>query len=226
LSDPTAIRNQTIWQINDSSNGVISGETISKSSIAPAPIETSFTGVVTPAGQVRMEFGSAPTTGIGQMRFVDGEWRIAMQMVAESSTAIVQWAYMSQLPSTAQEPGVPDTPPSDDFLSDKWSWIEGTRWALSDAALFGGDGIGVFEIKGYQNGYYWGSGTSSKPFNVLGSLMLEGALLLFLTGVGAPVGVRMGVLRETPSGWVMQLRAYEGTPDTGFAWELPEAVDA
>jgi hypothetical protein len=221
LSDPTPIADQTIWMFNQSSNGQISGQTTVKFSIVPVPITTTFTGVITPAGQVRMEFGSEPTTGIGQMRFIDGAWRVEMQMVTGQSGLITHWAYMSQLPSTSPQPGVPDSLPPDSFRSDEWNWLLGTRWALSDAALLGGDGLGVFEFEGYREGYYWGSGTSSEPFNVLGSITPEGNVLMLISIDGAFPASRTGIIRETSTGGVMRLRAYEGTPDVGFAWLLP-----
>jgi hypothetical protein len=220
LSDPRPISDQTLWHFSQSSGGQIAGNTTVKLSSLPVPTQLTFTGIVTPAGQIRMEFlhsSGTITTGIGQMRFIDGAWQAEMQMATGSSNLITHWAYMAQstLAVTPPEPG--DTTPPGSLRAENWRWLEGTNWALRDSQLFpSGDHAGVFGIDSFDDGYYWGSGTSNEPFNVLGSVTPEGNLLLLISVNGAQPDVRTGVLADG----VMLLRTYEGNPAVGIAWLL------
>jgi hypothetical protein len=224
LSDPTPVADQTLWYIDDATRGAVSGRALAKLSFSSTPTSMAFAGVVTPGGQVRLEFQtstSEPTTGIGQMRFVDGRWRIEMQMATPGSLLVTHWAYMSQ-----QLAG--ETPPEPigqlidhDLLSPEWRWLAGTRWAIAGTSPFGtGPGTGVFEIDSYRNGYFWGAGTNGEPFNVLGSVTPEGNLLLLVCVEGGEPQARTGRLERTSAGGYMVLRSYEGQPAVGSAWTL------
>jgi hypothetical protein len=223
LEDPTPVADQTLWNITSSADGQISGEALVKLSSRQTPIQLTMSGVVTTGGQIRIEFsfdGSSGTIGIGQMRFVEGAWRMEMQMATGSSSLLTHWAYMSQGSGGV----VPDEPsellPDESFISDEWRWLEGTRWALHDSSLFGNDTqSGVFQITNYRNGYYWGSGTGTQPFNVLGSVTPEGNVLLLVSEGTQPYSLS-GQLWKTSAAAAMTLHAYDEAPSVGWAWML------
>jgi hypothetical protein len=227
LSDPVAVGDQTLWNITESSNGYIEGVSIAQLSISSSPTHTPFVGVITESGQIRFEFLQGPgqtITGIGQMRWVDGAWRAVMQMITGGSLTVTHWAYMSQADANTTPPD-PDNPSVDEnLMSNEWRWLEGTRWAISDAKLFGPKAkSGVFTIDEYRNGYFWGSGTSKKPFNVLGSVTPEGNVLIALSVDGGTPSTRIGQLISSGVGGVMVLRTYVDKPAIGFAWNLDGA---
>ena len=174
-----------------------------------------FTGVVTEEGQVRIYFENTEVTGIGQMRFSDGAWRVQMQMVTDNSTLITHWAYMSQVTTGVVPREATDPVPPGSLRSDQFHWLVGTDWILSDSQLFGsGSHRGVFGIDAFHNGYFWGSGTGDQPFNVLGSITPEGNVLMAISVNGASPQTRTGML----SGDMMVLRTYEDQPAIGSAW--------
>jgi hypothetical protein len=218
LSDPQPVADQTVWYITQCENGQFAGETVVKLSSNPVPLQMQFTGIVTAGGQIRMEFvqseGAPPTTGIGQMRFVDGAWRVEMQMATGSNSLVTHWAYMSELPSNTNPPDPTDTAPPGSLRSDNWRWLRGTHWSLTDSQLFGdATHVGVFEIDQFHNGYFWGSGTSGQPFSVLGSITPEGNVLLLVSVDGAAPQARTGFLSDG----TIPLRTYEGNPAIGAA---------
>jgi hypothetical protein len=164
-----------------------------------------------------------PITGLGQMRWLQGQWRAEMQMATDSSTIVTHWAYMTQITAdvTPPEPTAPPIDPS--LMADEWRWLEGTHWAINDSALLGSSTGGVFQIDSFRNGYFWGSGTGSQPFNLLGSVTPEGNLLLMVSVDGATPTTQTGQLRQTSSGGTMVLRTYEGQPTAGTAWQIDAA---
>ncbi len=230
LVNPSPISDQTLWNFTESSNGQIAGTTMVKTSLNADVSNMTFTGLITDGGQVRMQFSggsSSGTTGIGQMRFVNGAWQVEMQMLTGDGLTITHWAYMAQqTPGTT--PPDPTAPPPDpatvapdpDLLSNEWRWLAGTQWAITDTALFGNAAAGVFTITTYRNGYFWGSGNAGQPFNVLGSVTPEGNLLLAVSQPGGQPTVRTGILEQTSTGGRMTLRTYEGQPAVGTAWTI------
>ena len=228
LSDPTAIADQTLWLCTESNDGVIKGQSITKLSTEPVPIVKTISGVITDSGQVRLEFtgtdtDSTTTIGVGQMRLIDGAWHIEMQMGTENNSLITHWAYMAQLANgqAAPEPG--DSPSEDDLRSDEWHWLLGTEWTIHDSELFGPEtNSGTFEIEGYRDGYYWGTGTddSGQPFNVLGSVTPEGNVLLMASVDDGSPGFRSGILQTTYFGAQMTFRSYDSSPTIGYAWTV------
>jgi hypothetical protein len=217
LSNPQAIGDQTLWHITQSAGGRIAGQAVVMLSISSQPSTLPFTGIVTQGGQIRIEFGHGagqpPTTGIGQMRLVNGAWYMQMQMGTGSSLILTHWAYMAQMSANTTPPSASD-PSSGSMLSNNWRWLEGTHWTLTDGRLFpGATHSGVFEIDSFRNGYFWGSGTSAQPFNVLGSITPQGNVLLLVSVGGAAPQARTGFL----SGGVIPLRSYEGMPAIGSA---------
>lgn len=224
LSDPVPIGDQTLWFIQESSDGYIAGQTIAKLSTNASPTQLSFEGVVTSGGQIRMEFAqnaqSPPTIGIGQMRFTNGQWYMQMQMGTGITDVVTHWAYMAQYDDNFTPPDASDPFVDTDLLSQEWRWLEGTNWAITDKNLFGKAKSGVFTIDEYHNGYFWGSGNSKQPFNVLGSVTPEGNLFLLVSVNGRSPVSRTGILQEIASGGMMTLRTYEGNPAIGFAWTI------
>lgn len=219
LDNPTPVADQTLWNIRQSSGGRISGDGSVTTSLNPTPTSLTFEGNVTEGGQVRIDFVTSSgvmTTGIGQMRFVNGQWYAQMQMATRSSLIVTHWAYQAQLTANVVPPDAATVLQDTDLLSTEWRWVKGTHWALGDTNLFGnGPASGVFSVDSYRNGYFWGSGRSaSQPFNVMGSITPEGNVLLMVSNQGAYPSVRTGVIADG----MMHLRTYESTPAVGAAW--------
>lgn len=224
LTHAQAVGDQTLWHITSSSDGQIAGYAAAQLSTESSPSTMTFTGIVTDDGQIQIDFaGNSTTTGVGQMRLVDGAWTMEMQMATGSSVLVTHWAYMVQQTPGIAAPGPGTSPPSGNYLSTQWSWFPGTHWTITDSTLFSGQSAsGVFDIDGYSNGYFWGTGTGtgSTPFNVFGSVTPEGNLLLLISVDGAPAMGRMGVVQQTSTGATMTFRSYNATPSAGSAWTL------
>lgn len=227
LSNPVPIGDQTLWYIEESANGQISGQATVQLSISSSTSQLTFTGVVTRNGQIRIEFTNSSsgvtTTGIGQMRLRDGDWYMQMQMVTGSSLVITHWANMA-LSNGSTSPPDASEPPQENLASANYRWLEGTTWTITDKNLFGKSKSGVFSIDSYESGYFWGTGTSKKPFNVLGSVTPEGNLLFVVSVNGGTPNSRTGTLQKTPYGGMMTLRTYEGKPAIGYAWSVDVSI--
>jgi len=226
LANPIPTGDQTIWHIVQSANGQITGEATVTLSTLSSTMQKLFVGVVTPEGQIRIEFSNmsgGPTTGIGQMRFEDGAWRMEMQMATSTSVLVTHWAYMSQLHTGVTPPPANTPGPGDGFLSTQWRWFQGSKWTLADSRLPGGP-TAQFTITHYNNGYYWGSGTTSGPgalpLNVLGSVTPEGNLLFVISVNGQSPITRSGQLTTAGSYGQVALRSYDGNPGAGSMWTL------
>ena len=229
LTDPTPVADQTLWFIDQSQGGQFSGVALIQLSSEPLQ-ERNLSGNITPNGQVRITFSSvdpnqAPTTGIGQTRFVDGAVRLEMQMASGSQTIVGHWAYQSEL-AAGMTPPDPTSGPSDDgSIDSQWSWLFGTHWALADNILLGSDTPGAFTINAYENGYFWGSGTTgAQSFNVFGSVTPEGNVLILASVGGAAPTSQAGFLVPTSTGGIMTLRSYEDAPGMGLAWSVPVSL--
>jgi hypothetical protein len=219
LTGQFVVADQTLWHIIESNEGHIAGTGIVELSVGSAQ-NFSFAGVVTPDGQVRMEFdfdsGETPATGIGQMRFKDGAWYLEMQLVTGTNDTLMHWAYMAQETQgvTPSQPEVQNIVPNQ--AATQWRWLEGTHWLLHDPGLLGGSSSGVFQIDHYESGYFWGSGTSSKPFNVMGSVTPEGNLVMAVSYDGGAAQARTGFISNS----AMHLRPYDSDfgSGSGSAW--------
>jgi hypothetical protein len=147
---------------------------------------TTMEGVVTETGQARITFTSpigSTITGIGQVRRVNGEKAMEMQMITGAGGSYTtHWAYM--LPLT-DDTTLPD--PSTDlgeqttYRSSQYSWLLDTSWTIRSADANRSKVRGAFTIDGYRNGYFWGEGQergSDEAFQVLGSITPEGNFFL------------------------------------------------
>ena len=245
-TNPVPIADQTVFHITRARNGVFSGENTVQLSrptalgwLRPEPMQFLMTGVVTPQGRIRITFtptgsGEPRVTGVGTMQFVDGAWRMTMQMATGVAPYVIHWANMTKL-SRGETPPAAVEPTADGSLrSEEWRWLLDTRWALTDTELFGtsigfgqAQGAGVFQIEGYRNGYFWGKGMGPTPFSVVGSVTPEGQVFLVLTAVGEKPVTRTGRLQQTADGWwVMRFRSYEDSPAFGVAWLLSDGGTA
>lgn len=233
--EPLPIFDQTLFQIASASNGEFSGQssTVLKPADSiddPPSSVTQFTmsGLITPDGQIRIDFtptdpNDSPVVGLGTMELVAGQWRMTMQMASQSSLYVVHWAFMTKLLPGQSPEKSRDRPLEQWLANDPGNWLLGTRWAITDSAVFGSTGgrrpvprRGVFEIDGYRKGYFWGSGGGPTPFTIIGSITPEGSLLLVLTADGEDPVYRTGVFR-TDGDWRMLFRSYEGQPEEGAA---------
>lgn len=224
-ANPLAIGDETVFHITSAKNGVFSGTTVARlfrptGTGDPDPTQSQLTmsGVVTPRGRIRISFtstGSDTTsiTGLGNMEFVGGAWRMTMQMSTSVGVSIIHWAYMTHLGRNGQGW-------QRELRSTEWRWLFGTRWAIEDSQFFAG-GPGAFHIDGYRNGYFWGAGASPSPFTVIGSVTPEGRLFLALISPDSTIVTRTGELEGTAGGsGLMRFRAYEGTAAVGTARRL------
>ncbi len=228
LSDTTAVGDQTIWALGTTTNGVFTGTSNATLQIGGLQINSTsdMNGLITDAGQVRIAFSSAttPTTiGIGQVRDVDGETYIQMQMMTtagseSASLFVTHWAYMAKADGNPPLEG-----PA--LLSPQWNWMPGTTWDFSGWQLDGGDSAGTFLVDDYVNGYFWGSGsTDLGAFSFIGSATPEGNIL-FNTLSGSTVTSLTGLITGDASNGQMAVRSYY-TDDSfgtlGYAGVIPE----
>lgn len=225
--NPLAIADQTNFQITTANNGVFSGQATIQFTRAvlmaigwqkPQPLTYTISGQVTPEGHIKITFtpaesGQPSVTGVGNMEFIDGAWRMTMQMASSTEPYVMHWAYMSKPPS-----------PRITQSFQKWQWLRGTRWSLADTALpttSTSNVSYVFKIQNYRNGYFWGHGQGTTPFSVLGTVTPEANVLLVITPVGSSKLSRFGTLERVGTEWIMSVHSYFGSPETGVARLLP-----
>ena len=229
LADTQAANDQTLWAIAASTDGTISGTSTATMQAGPLVISstTTMSGLVTPSGQVRIAFSApdAPTTiGIGQVRQIEGETYLQMQMMTGTSLYVTHWAYMAPYDGVT----IPSSSNAPELLSPEWAWMEGTTWALESEELFGVGGVGTFQIDSYVNGYYWGSGTGpagseAEDFTLIGSATPEGNILFNLLS-GTTLTNLTGVISGDAETGSMVLRSYDSidTYTTASAQVVPE----
>lgn len=223
LANPIAIADQTLWTITSVSDGVLTGTSQSDFS-SGLSLTSTMSGLITASGQVRITFDNSngsTTVGLGQMRYEDGQWRVEMQMANDGTLIIMHWAYMTQLPE-GEEPPEPTDPPTGSSDSDAWQWVAGTDWLMSDVAAAGdARKPGVFRIEHFSGGYFWGSGASDAPFNVLGSITPQGNVMLLISQPDASPAEWTGVIEQTSgAGGVMRLRSYQDERQVAHASSL------
>jgi hypothetical protein len=192
-SRPIPAADQTIWSIPDAEGGRFSGNSVAKIVDASGSVtrsRASMQGVVTRSGQVRIEFttsGGGTIIGIGQVRRVNGEQAMEMQMITGGGGAFTtHWAYMLPLSANSDPPN-PSTAAGDQraYRSGAYRWLRGSRWSMAPESGDRHTANGRFRITGYRNGYFWGEGNrgpANRPFHVLGSVTPEGNL--FFNAIG------------------------------------------
>lgn len=214
--NPLPVGDQTIFRITRAHDGAFSGVNSVRLSGAPSldsstpqPMYYKLNGLVTKEGAIRITFtpqnSGAPVTGVGMMEFVDGSWRMTMQLASVSSIYFTHWAYMTK---TGTRP-----PRGTSFATAKWRWLDRTRWSLTDSQI----GQLIFEVNDYHQGYFFGKGLGSTPVSVAGSVTPEGRLLLLIIPVNGTSITRAGEIENTGADWVMHFRSYEGTAAAGSA---------
>lgn len=217
-ANPFPIGDQTLWSLGSVTNGSFRGASEATFAIGPtvtAPTYSAMHGVVTEAGQIRIEFtspDSATIVGIGQMREVGGVPLMEMQMITGTSQLVTHWAYMAPYNPAVFTPPSPTQYVRADITSPEWRWTAGTTWQVSSPTVFGTATPGTFKITGYSNGYYWGVGAAPLDstvgnFTVLGSMTPEGNLFFNLL-FGATYDSLAGQITGDATTGAMALRAY------------------
>jgi hypothetical protein len=217
-SNPFPIGDQTLWALGTATNGVFTGQseaTFAIGSTVTAPTASSMQGIVTEAGQIRIQFTSAgsPTiVGIGQMRDIGGVPLMEMQMITGTSLLVTHWADMAPYNPAVFTPPSPTQYVPADITSPQWRWTAGTTWQVSSPSVFGTATPGTFKITGYSNGYYWGVGAAPLDslvgnYTVLGSMTPEGNVLFSLL-FGTSLDSLSGQITGDATTGNMALRAY------------------
>lgn len=227
LANPVPVADQTLWDIGDCIDGVFTGSSTAtfKLGSIESTSNTSMNGIITPSGQLRIEFvqEDAPTTiGIGQVREIEGTTYIEMQMITGGGSApyLTHWAYMAEYDGQELPPLVID----DQLRSPEWRWMAGTEWSLNAPPSLGLGDTASFHVDDYRNGYFWGTGTSEEgDFTLLGSATPEGNILFnFLQG-GTLTSLTGQITGDAETG-TMALRSYESgnLGDLAIAQVVPE----
>ncbi len=225
-SNPIPIGDQTLWALGNVNNGAFSGQsvaTFATGSTVTTPSNSSMQGIVTEAGQIRIQFtaeGSPTIIGIGQMREVGGVPLMEMQMITGSSVLVTHWAYMAPYNPAVFTPPSPTLYVPADITSPEWRWTAGTTWKVTSPTVFGTAAPGTFKITNYSNGYYWGVGaapldSATGNFTVLGSMTPEGNVLFSLLFGGTSLESLSGQITGDATTGNMVLRAYTLSGPTG-----------
>jgi translation initiation factor IF-1 len=244
------IGDQTVFDIQGYNGGYFWGQTVVQLSAdsgvsgqGTSPSTFALFGSVTPEGDVLVTFTPSDptqptTTGQGTMRYVDGQWRIELQMSTGTGLQVSHWAYMTQLPPGTTPP--PPVYPSGETWpqANTWSWLANTSWYVPAPNLLAyvtgplgqvnqpiGDQT-IFNIQGYDQGFFWGNtvvqlssptqlsgeGTSPSTFSLFGSVTPEGNLLLTFTpsDPSQPTTSGQGTMRYVNGQWTMELQMSTG----------------
>jgi hypothetical protein len=113
------VTDQTVFYIAGYTDGYFWGKTVVQLTASPR-LCLHMVGSVTPEGHLHLTFtanlpGVPPaltpkTTGIGNMRWLQGAWKMELQMTTGLNTLVTHWAYMTQCqegePCMQRLPGV------------------------------------------------------------------------------------------------------------------------
>jgi hypothetical protein len=123
------ISDQTVWHIEDYSQGYFWGKQVVKLSTNDQYLCMQFVGSITPQGEIQMTFTftlplavppalNLKVSGLGKMRRVRGKWQPEMQMTTGVSSLVTHWAFMKQCrPGEACNQALPGVEiPLQDFL--------------------------------------------------------------------------------------------------------------
>lgn len=229
---PSALGDQTLWAIGQSTNGVFSGNSNTSFALdgvsGAGTIARTIQGLASDSGQIVIQFssaGTASTFGVGQFRLVNGVQSMEMQMITGSSVIITHWAYMMPYNPATFTPPTPSQVVTGNVTSPQWNWTAGTTWRISSQTLFGTSAPGTFKISNYNSGYFWGLGagpigSSVGNFTILGSITPEGNILLSSLSDGVLTSLS-GQIAGDPTTGTMLLRPYIGNGSFG----APGAAD-
>lgn len=215
---------QTLWQITRADQGNFEGTCeVINSGLQFQPIGFHFYGHVSPNGFVQMRFTPLPTNDIsldtttigrGQMRWINGQWAVEMQMVSPGTGGyLMHWAYMLQYRDGFLPPDPAQIPQVGDYRSDEYRWLDGTRWAITyKNTITGETSESVLQVNGFGSGYFWGDATGDANYFFLGSVTPEGRVLF--------TDFRNNLAMESPIGHMlppgnastMVLRSGDGEP--------------
>ncbi len=216
FANPIPVGDQTLWAFGPASNGAFNGLLSAELSLGGIdfPSNMTISGQVAADGSVVMIFDSedldAPVVGLGQMKTVDGQPAMLMQMITPGSTMLTHWAYMLTYDPATFTPPAPQAIPVT-LSSRQWMWTEGTPWRIVEPSLFGSTAPGTFVITNYVNGYFWGQGIgpdgSGITYTLLGSITPDGKVLYNAIADGDLISL-YGDVRGDPSAAAMILSGY------------------
>lgn len=218
FANPIPIADQTLWEIGTCTDGMFTGTSNAtlKSGSFESTSTASMNGLVTPSGQVRIQFtqeGGPTVIGVGQMRNVEGVDYVEMQMITGGGSGpfVTHWAYMAEY--EGQE--LPPLEIDGGLRSQEWIWMKGTDWSLATPPSLGLGGPASFHVDNYLNGYFWGSGTSPNgDFTLIGSATPEGNILYNFLLDGELVTLSGQITGNAENG-AMALRNYTSLDDIG-----------
>lgn len=223
---PVPIGDQTLWTIGTALNGEFSGSSSATFVNGNQTLISTniMNGIVEDSGQIRIYFtptsGGETTLGIGQMRTIDNQNLMEMQMISGISLLVSHWAYMAPYdPNTF-------TPPSASSFtisptSPEWAWTAGKPWRMVSPNNFGTNAAGTFLITNYSGGYFWGQGIAPTVSNVgsftaLGSITPEGNVLFnTLSGETAELTSFSGQITGDESNAEIVLHYYDSDGSIG-----------
>lgn len=229
LQTNTPVADQTLWNITAAQGGSFQGtaqtklwfRTPSGQFQQSGSASNTMDGTITEGGEITIVFtpddsDQAQTTGYGQLRRVDGEWRMEMQMATGAQVLALHWAYMT--PWTGELPaGVPERALEGSLRSEEWRWMVGTVWTADDEELFPQGA--TFTIDSYRNGYCWADGAASdgSSLRMAGSITPEGTLYLLFSVAGAAAVARRGTIASEGGGYRMTWTQIAGGEPVGGA---------
>ena len=231
LRNERAVADQTVWSIASASGNRFEGTSVTQLwTSAPDGVTelgsttNTMSGSIAADGAITIVFtpsdpDQAETTGYGQLRRVEGAWRMEMQMATGTSLLAVHWAYMTRLRDGEAVPGPPAPLPDPGLRSVEWRWLEGTSWSAVDEELFPGGAS--FTLSSYRNGYFWGDGSTSTgdSLRVGGSVTPEGTLYLLFSVSGQPAAARRGEMATGDEARRMSWTLATGGAEIGTAAE-------
>ena len=209
------VKNQTLWDITKAENGIFEG-TGSATYTGADPNYFSFSGFVTPSGRIQMKFtltsNSIIVTGMGQMRWRNGEWAAEMQMATLAGVGYtMHWAYMLQYQDGVNPPSPDGTDDVMEFRSEEFRWLEGTKWDITYQNVANGSlSQDTFFINEFHSGYFWGDTLGPNSYTIFASVTPEGRVLF--TNFRNPGGLEslIGTIPQTTDPASMVLRSYDG----------------
>lgn len=234
LSRMTPVADQTLWSIETAAEGSFQGTSQTQlwvrgpaGALRPmSSASNAMAGTITGDGEITIVFtpddpDQAQTVGYGQLRRVDGEWRMEMQMATGTQSLAMHWAYMTRWTGEGTPSAPGDRALDPELRSEEWRWLRGTTWSATDSVLFP-EGAS-FAVAEYRNGYFWGDGTTADgaTLRMAASVTPEGSLYLLFSVADAPAAARRGTIGAGSDGWRMTWSEPSGGAIIGGATQAP-----